>query len=245
MERKEAEMDGKTKERYEKAVEGLSQAIFHFTWLGHFWGFRGVIVLDEIRSWYIVHKLRGDESGTLSARSSTYYAAAGNAKARASQSLLAKPWWFILTSLCFMRSMRLSNRLVKLVGIKGMNPDQLDVRSHILRRTRRYREALECVNEALSRASIIVNSRTLLLMGKAESLVKIGRPADAQAAYRDAMSLVSQVPVSTHVRLLRSFAAYRRASGHEAEAQQFFEEARLLATQDALGDQVKKIEASL
>jgi len=238
-------MDGKMKERYEKAVEGLGQAIFHLTWLGHFWGLRGVIVLDEIRSWYIVHKLRGDEPGTISARSSTYYAAAGNAKARASQSFLAKPWWLLLAFLCFMRSMRLSNRLVKLVGIQGMNPDQLDVRSHILRRAGQHKEALECVNEALPRTSVTTNSRALLLMGKAESLVKLGSSAKAEAAYRDAMSLVSQVPVSTHVRLLRSLAAHRRASGRDTEAQQLFEQARSLATQDALGDQAEKIEASL
>lgn len=233
-----------SKERYEKAVEGLGQAIFHLTWLGHFWGIGGVIVLDEIRSWYIIYKLRGDKAGTLSGRSSTYYAAAGNAKARAAQSFLTKIWWLMLMFLCFARSLQLSNRLVKLVGIKRMDPGQLDVRSHILRRAGRHEEAIKCVEEALSRKDVAINSKVLLLMGRAESLIKLGHTAYTEVAYREALVLKNQVPISTQVRLLRSYAAHRRVLGNDAEAEQLLQEAKNLAIKDALGDQLKKIEAA-
>ena len=245
----------RTRERYEKAVEGLSQAIFHLTWLGHFWGRRGVIVLDEIRSWYVIHKLKGEKAGTLSARSSTYYAAGGNAMARASRSFFTKPLWLMLAFLCSIRSLWLSDRLVKARGgIQNMTQDQLDIRSHIFRRFGWHREALKCVYEALHRESLAVNSRVLLLMGEAESYAKLSnsfRVLDraayrdfAERAYKNAMMLKEQVPVSTQVRLLRSLAGHLRARGDEKEARKLLEEAKGLATQNGLADQVKKIEAA-
>lgn len=235
-----------SKERYEKAVEGLSQAIFHLTWLGYFWGFRGVIILEEIRSWYVIHRLGDNEANTLSARSSTYYAAAGNAKARAAKSFFVKPLWLVLAVLCFARSLRLSNRLVRLVGIKNMNSDQLDVRSHVLRKVGKHEEALECIDEALFRTNVSMNSRALLSMGRLESLAKIGRNAEAEVASWGVRSFLKcLVPVSTEVRLLRSLAAYNRGLGKEDEALKLYEEAKILASRDALGDQIKKIEASL
>lgn len=230
--------------RYQEIVEGLSRAIYQLTWLGHFWGWRGAIILDEIRSWYIAHKLDDDKIKTLSQRSSTYYAAAGNAKARASRTFIAKPFWLIVGAFCFFRALRLSNRFEKEQGLHNLTANELDVRQSILRKAGRRRDALERIEMTLARNDISIKTRVFLEIGKGEILEWEGKIQEASAIYTHVWMLVNEFKddPTTAVRICKAVAGYflRHADGRWIEA---FEQGLRIAEENQLTDQIEKLNA--
>lgn len=219
---------------YKNVIDGLHAAIYNLTWLGKFWGWTGVIALHEIR-----HRHFQD----FSALSSTYYAASGNAKARAKNN----PLWIIIAAVCFWRALRLSDRFAKMVTLKNMTVGQLDVRSHILRKAGRHEEALKCVDEALFREDIERHSKALLLIGAAESLEVTGKKDEAHKMYTKAlfMSQRDDMPVDTTIRVLRSVAKferrqYRNIAEYKGD-EKLFRRAYELALENNLNDQRDKI----
>lgn len=234
------------KERYETAIKGLDQTIHHLTWLGNFWGLKGVLVLDIIRYRYI--ELIGGKRNILSARSSLCYSAAGNAGARASKKL--KLFWLIVGYLCLKRADYFSDCFAK-IGLGNMTVGELDIRSSIKRKMKKWVVAMDCINEALNREKVASHSKVLLMVGKADILAIQGVADDAYALYEETMryaqsSLLCLNSPDTYVRLLKSYARflieYRRTQVYP-KALDLLKEAKEIAKGNGLKDQVEKIEA--
>lgn len=237
-------MTDKNEVSYEDVIEGLSKAIYHLTWLGEFWGPDGVVKLDETRARYL--KKIGEERRALANLQSTYYAAAGNAYAQSKKDFPLKIMWITSASRYLKRSEKKSNELVKISGgIKNMTPDELDVRSHILRKLKKYDGALDCIEEALSRNDVSDNSKVLLLMGKGEVFASQSLMKDAEDIYGLAESISFNsvdVPVSTRVRILKSAAQFLINKDRD-NRKDILLRAKQLAQDAGLKDQVAKIEA--
>lgn len=238
------------RERYGEAIKGLNQAIHHLTWLGEFWGFKGVVVLDWIRNYY-TDELRGKRQEMLSARSSTYYAATGNACAHASQGFFLKLFWLVISFFCSQRALHFSDCFAK-IGLKNMNVGELDVRATILRkasvfrRAERRAEALECINEALNRDEVAPHSRVFLMIGRADILAASENAADKGSAYiiyDQALDLKDKIDVATKVRLYKSYAQFliKYKPGLIIKAREMIFEAKELAIENGLDDQMEKI----
>ncbi|MBX4198264.1 hypothetical protein KW782_02915 [Candidatus Parcubacteria bacterium] len=125
-----------------------------------------------------------------------------------------------------------------------MHHDELDIRSSILRKLGRHREALRCSREALSRKGISADSRVLLEMGVGEAMDALDREDAAQDAYDRALEHWSVVRPTTSVRLYRSYASHLKRIGNEKMARFFLAEASRIAGINNLGDQVLKIDAA-
>lgn len=230
---------------YKEAIDGLSKAIHHLTWLGEFWGPEGVVALDEARARYL--KDAGDERRAVANLQSTYYAAAGNANAQLAKSIFWKTIWFIRAVKFLAKSERMSDDLVRIAGgITHMMPDELDVRSHILRKMKKYDEAMQCIEEALLRKDIAPNSKALLLMGKAEIFAQAQEFGGAHVVYAEAISLYERylrlIPSSTFVRILKSMAMMQTHKTIEAR-KKILDKAKSIALKEGLHDQIEKIEA--
>lgn len=227
---------------YKEAIEGLNKAIYHLTWLGRFWGPEGVIALDEIRAHYL--KEIGEKRKAFANLQSTYYAAAGNAYAQATKRrFFKKLTWLIRASQYVLNAEIMSDNVVRISGgIEYMTPEELDIRSHILRKGKKRREALQCIEQGLSRQNVSSNSKALLLMGKAEIFAHQGNFGAADAAYAEALSLKEYIPPSTYVRILKSIAGVMTNKTIE-ERKKLLQNAKLIAKEVGLRDQVEKIEA--
>lgn len=229
---------------YKEAIDGLSKAIYHLTWLGEFWGPEGVVALDEARARYL--RISGDERRAVANLQSTYYAAAGNANAKAVESIFRETVWLPCADNFLIKAKRASDDLVQIAGgITHMTPDELDVRSHILRKMEKYGEAMQCIEEALSRKDIFPNSRALFLMGKAEVFAQgQGDFERAQIFYETALVICRgfPIPASTCVRILKSMAMTMKNKTLE-ERRGLLAKAKSLAEKEGFQDQIEKIEA--
>lgn len=227
---------------YREAIDGLSKAIYHLTWLGRFWGPEGVIALDEIRANYL--KEIGEKRKAFANLQSTYYAAAMNAEAQAmGNRFFKKLTWLVRASQYILNAEIMSDNVVRISGgIEYMTPEELDVRSHILREVKKYREASQCIEQGLSRKDVSSNSKALLLMGKAEIFAHQGNFEAAHAVYAGTLSLREYIPPSTYVRILKSAAAAMTNKTIE-ERKEMLQNAKLIAQGSGLEDQITKIEA--
>lgn len=140
-------------------------------WRGEYWGDDGVLryVEDDIQRFY-----DGDEevpARKLSRFSSIFYSAAGNAMANFKKEPW-KIWWAWRVLRCLHRAVRFSDRLHREVGLEGMTPDQLDVRQSVMRKARRYTDALSCIEEALGRpGELEPHTQALLHVGRAQIML--------------------------------------------------------------------------
>ena len=227
-----------------KAERGLNEAVYALTWAGVLWGRTGAIRVSRLRAEYL--KVLGEEASALSALSSTYYTAAGNAAARVGQtSGAAKYLWLCRVVWCLVRAVVLSNRLERRAGLSGMTPDQLDVRASILRKARRYQAALRCIEEALRRGGRSPDTTALLEASRGEAFYALGMSAAATIAYAHALLLCDRVRPTTSVRVLKSWGAHRIRLGERGEARRVLRDALVLAEKHHLGDQEEKIRALL
>ena len=227
-----------------KAERGLNEAVYALTWAGVLWGRTGAIRVSRLRAEYL--KVLGEEASALSALSSTYYTAAGNAVAHAQQ---ARGWrkhlWRARAVVCLAIAVLLSNKLERRAGLSGMTPDQLDVRASILRKARRYQVALGCIEEALRRDGLSPDTTALLEAGRGEVLYALSRSTEATVAYNHALLMCDRVRPTTSVRVLKSWGAHRIRLGERGEARRVLRDALVLAEKHHLGDQEEKIRALL
>lgn len=241
-------MSGPRTEEWDRDV--LSRQIHDKTWAGEYWGAGGVIVLTEDRFRKSLHDSLGEpekEAAAYSSISSTYYSAAGNAYARFQRaSLWTKPLWAIRAVRYLRKALEASDKVQALLGLLGMTPDQLDIRSTILRSVGRWDEALRCLEEALARPNLRPESRVLLLMGKAECLDREKKHPEAEDILHEASEICLAVRVQTQVRFHKAFGEHFERRRMLENARHEYETALWIARETGgLGDQEQKILARL
>ena len=216
----------------EKISEGLRQGIYAASWGGELWGPLGAIKLSKLR--FQALKELGDEKGALSALSSTYYTAAGNARAKGR---VGRAFW------CAIQAMLLSDDLEEKYGLRNLTPDELDIRSRILFMVWRYRDSLRVSREALSRGISSPDTRALLEMGLAETLSALGKEIEATHAWARAIELATKVKPTTLVRVHRALAGHCFKIGDRERGHQELGMALRVAHENGLQDQIVKITA--
>jgi len=115
--------------------------------------------------------------------SSSYYNIAGTAMAQFKKMLKPK-WlapirillwcfsWLPLTAWCFLWMLSLSNRVVKLIGYKGMSAEQCNIQQSILRHYGWFKEAKQCIELALIKSPAKIHTTGLLQVGLAETFIR-------------------------------------------------------------------------
>lgn len=221
----------------------LAELAGRLTSAGDFWGREGAIRYSKKRAEYL--RDLGDTAKALSALSSTYYSAFGNAWARVK--LTAMPWqwlfWLFRAWRCRGQAVRYSDRLVGLVGnIRSMSSDQLGTRSRVLFADGRYEESLECGWAALiSVRRVSEKEAALIRAGIAETLDAMGRRQEALEQYQSVISMDLEPKVA--VRVKKSWARHCLLVGDGEQALQVLTSALEIARQNNLGDQVVKLNA--
>lgn len=219
----------------------LWQKVYDATWQGKLWGKNGAIHWSRARCLYL--ESIGKKAEASSAMSSTYYTAAGHAFARAKlASFLPKIFWMAVGLWYLVWALSHSNRVERILGIEKMTHGQLDVRASILAKWGRYKKALRCLEEALSRPDITNDSRALILVKRGEVLYALHKLPLAAEAYIRA-SKIKGIKATTEVRVLKSLGQHYKRLGNKKFAQENLEKALTLAEKNNLGDQVVKIKA--
>jgi tetratricopeptide (TPR) repeat protein len=225
----------------EAVISKLQQRLYELSWKGEYGGRDGAIAVSK--ELFRLGSALSDQK-PLSGLSSTYYSAAGNAWATAKSSgFPVKIFWMIRAFIYMKKAVHLSDTLAKEVGLSGMTPDELDVRSAILRKARRFNDALACGLNALCRIGIPWDTRVLLLIGVGETHDALKDQTMARRAYRLALELLGNVKPTTRVRYYRSHASHLCRSSEIERARQCWEEAIKIAIEYDLYDQIAKIRA--
>ena len=228
------------KVEFMRRVAEEARAISDKTKTGNFWWRDGALRLEKVRL------AREVSVWTLSAASSTYYAAAGNAGARAKKN----PLWLLPAIWCLIRSRLFSNELKRLNGNKldGLDPAVLDIRASICGKCwfwpGSHEEQFSCLEKAIDHPDCPVETEALLCIQFGE----IRRDNDVETAegwYEDAFKLFDQVSPLTQVRMFRSRARFYRRLKKYSAAVEDLEEAQQLAGRNKLHDQVQKIDREL
>lgn len=221
----------------------LQRVVREKTIAGDFWGAGGALELETV----LVNA--GVESKRLkipeqhgSQRSSTYYAASGNAlmRARYAHDPFTAAWWICrgvhALTMASWHSFRFRNRWK---GEVLMNVDQLDVRAAVLAKTFRRKGALYCIELALAKkekGELPVESEALLLSRKAQLVKDTGA---AHKLHQEAYALAEVSPM-TRVRVIRAYAAFMKKCGEDNEARKLIDAAVSIARKSNLGDQILK-----
>jgi tetratricopeptide (TPR) repeat protein len=219
----------------------LRQELSKLTWAGKLWGRNGAIRWSRKR--YKILEELGREAEALSALSSTYYTAAGQALARGEG--LRVLWWLPVAIWCLMRANLLSDRLERLLGLSRMSSEELDCRARITFKAWRYKKALACTREALSRQDLAPDTRALLLMGLAEILEALNKSgqmsSEVERIYNEIVSLCTHLKPTTEVRIMKSYGEYLLNWDYPVEAEGILVQAIDVAREHKLGDQEIKI----
>ncbi|MDP3875276.1 MAG: hypothetical protein Q8Q22_02040 [bacterium] len=137
-----------------------------------------------------------------SALSSAYYSIVGTAFSQLKATLRPK-WllwfapvriaiwsltWLPLATWCHWQMLPLSDRVVALIGYKGMSADQCDVRQSILRCRGWDDEARKCIRVALTKNLIKAHTRGLLHVGLAKIYQHEGNWYETEKQVRSALA---------------------------------------------------------
>lgn len=247
-------MNSEYKEIFDKIKDDFRNLIGKLTCRGEFWGKGGSLFWEKTVS--EIYKTFGEEFyELLSSSSSTYYAASGNAASRAKESgLYFKVLWYWNSWKCLRTAERLSDKFASLKKMEDMSLGELDVRACILHKSGRRNEALKYLRQGLIRQTGTKHDLCLFLIHEAEVLVdirrdKAGYNGDEKAMenYKQAMKLTEDetVPVSTKVRVMKSYGKLMEIHGETKEAVKILNNALTLAESNKLNDQAVKIKALL
>ena len=168
------------------------------------------------------------------ALSSTYLAEADYAYAQAAASFWRKPWWIVRARSHLSRACLWSDAAECECGIARLTLLQLLERSIVLCRAKRYKDAIRCVDEALSRESDSISNdiKIRLFVVKAESMHERGKDFEADSLYESAWGMLgSDTLNSTTVLIGRSYGAYYMHQGNMESASKCF-----LTAMSALGE---------
>ncbi len=220
--------------------DALSQAIRSATLGGRFSGHYGALELEDQRLKLVrrCHKKgEGDLVAALSAASSTYYAAGGNAWAKRQ---FGRAAWRLAWARLY------SNEMVRLAGgLDLLSADQLEIRASICRQWRDYRQAEECVVLALARNGLPDNTRALLLLQQAKIHERNGREKDADMSFLQAINIarIGNLSNLTKSRIMRAYGSWLESNGYDAAALVARKAAEDYAKETGLEDQLVKIQA--
>lgn len=217
----------------------LSDEVAKLTRANEFYGLGGALDLERE---LVKHGLLCGEithpAQYASKRSSTYYAAGGNALKRFKKTL--NPWWLIMvvytTAMAAWHSFRFRNKWRPEIN---MSADELDVRAAVLARTFRRKGALYCIGLALPKkhqGELPIESEALLLSRKAqlvEDLTESGR------LHQEAYAITDVSPM-TRSRVARAYAGYFKKIGEPEVAKKLLSYAASIAEENGLTDQVLK-----
>lgn len=155
-----------------------------------------------------------DHANGYSALSSDAYGIAGTARAQLKNLWKARDiWglivkvvpWGLLGLLCYVLMQKASNQVLKRLGYSGMSADQCVVRQSILRKTRKYAKAEECIHHGL-RKNPSRTSEGLLRCGLAEIYLRKDRKEQAYELADDAAMIAEQVRVTNPHQAARIYA---------------------------------------
>lgn len=241
----------------EEHFQNLNKKIGELTSKGLFWGKNGAVALEKERiklnkglSWYKFTEL-------LSAASSTYYAASGNALSHIGieqVGLFSTPLWFWRAWRCLRKAEKYSDKFARLKPMENMSLGELDTRACVLNKAGRRNEAAGLLSHGIMK---ILNEETgtkhdlcLFLIHEAEVLVRIKRydkKDKAEKNYQQAVKLSEDetVPALTKVRVMKSYGKFLANIGKIIESKDVLNKGLVLAEGNNLADQVVKIKALL
>lgn len=228
----------------------LGRRIYDGSWRGEYWGREGVIVLSKRRFRQRVRE--GKHAEALSALSSTYYSACGQAIARLKGTNIRSPHDFfdamrlgVLVLWCAWRTSFLSEIMEMRAGLANLTADQLDIRGRILLLQKRYRKAYEVTDRALDIPNLSPDTHVLLEIGLGEIANAMGRSAQAEVCYDRARAIVDGTRPTTQVRFYRSLAGHCKKNGELGLVRPYALRAMEIAEQNGLTDQLIKIQPYL
>jgi len=221
----------------------LSLEIYDKSWAGDFWGVNGALTKAKELYWMIAGK--GKKRDALSSLSSTYFSAAGNAKAIFFKArFYAKPLWVFRVVWCLFQANRLSDKLKRVAGIEKMKISELDVRIAIMLAVFRMKSARKCLDEFISREE--KPSDTIALIISHFLNHRFVSKEFANKSMGDLRSLLLEpLRSTTRVRVLREMGLYQKRRGDWDGAREFFSEALKIAETEDLGDQILKIKFAM
>jgi len=235
-------------------LSNLGEKISDLTLRGLFWGKNGALSLEKERvKINRSHQFHFIEF--LSATSSTYYAASGNAASRAREMVLFfKPLWYWRAWRCLQIAEKNSDKFAKLRPMDEMSLGELDTRACVLHKAGRLSEAIIFLRYGIDKISTekvgTNHDLCLFLIHEAEVFVgmrKYLKDKEAEENYKQAMRLSEDeaVPVLTRVRIMKSYGKFLAGAGRAYEAKNLLNEAYWLAEENGLYDQAVKIKALL
>jgi hypothetical protein len=179
---------------------------------------------------------------------SSYYSACGNAYAQ----FRTAPWqykflWMRRTMWCLWRARRLSDKRAR-HGIESMSADELDVYARILMRQKRYHEAITAVVTALRDTALSIDTKVMLWMSLMQinlaQFLKNKEKFDLDSArnwYGFISEQLNNLNPTTRVRVLRALAEFDLAQKNQDAAARHAAQARKIAVEHRLNDQLLKL----
>ena len=227
-------------------LSNLGEKISDLTLIGLFWGKNGALALEKERL-KINKRFEQHFIEYLSATSSTYYAASGNACSRAKVSnLFSKVFWYWRGWRCLRMAEKLSDKFARLRPMRDMSLGELDTRACILDKARRRNEALSLLSHGIMKILTgqigTKHDLCLFLIHEAEVVAgmrKYDKENKAETNYKQAMKLSEDegdeiIPVLTKVRVMKSYGKFLVTKGQSNDAEAVLGEALDLARSSGL-----------
>jgi len=217
--------------------------IYDKSWSGNYWGANGA--LNKAKELYWLRVKRKKKHSALASLSSTYFSAAGNAKANFFKArFYSKPIWIFRIIVCFFQANRLSDKLERISSITNMTSEEIDVRIAILLASLRYKRARRCVTEVFSRKKIKGDTEALVL---SHFLNCWFIPLHESIRYCGDLRAILRRPLrsTTRVRVLRELGLFQKRRGDVKGAREFFSEAIKIAKDEGFNDQILKIQSAM
>ena len=220
----------------------LNQEIYDQSWSGEHFGPNGMLWKAKRR--YRREVAEGNLTGALSALSSSYYTASGNAFSRWK---LAKwqLWWLWRAAWCAFQAKCKSDRFARIVPKDQMSSGQACVRSSILITFKQYGEAKKLLEFMLRTQALLDDDQALLLINHAKVAKAEGYFGLAHSTLNEAVALENNLKPTTRVRLYRALGELWGREGNRQEAESCFFAAATIAEEEGLHDQSLKILTNL
>jgi len=233
-------------------LNNLGEKISDLTLRGLFWGKNGALSLEKERL-KINRSHQFHFTEFLSAASSTYYAASGNAASRIKEEkLFFKPLWCWRAWRCLQIAEKNSDKFAKLRPMNEMSLGELDTRACVLNKAGRLSEAIVLLRHGINKISAervgTEHDLCLFLVHEADVIVGMGRyhkDKEAEENYKQAMRLSEDevIPILTRVRVMKSYGKFLASVGRADEAKYLLHKAYQSAEENKLSDQTVKIKA--
>ena len=238
-------------------LNNLGEKISDLTLRGLFWGKNGALAWEKER--FKIHKRFEEQfhfiTEFLSAFSSTYYAASGNAASRAREtSLFFKLFWYWRALRCLRKAEIFSDNFANFMPRENMSLGELDIRASVLNKAGRPDEAIVLLRHGIDKISTekVGNEHDLCLFLIHEADVIVGmrkyhKDKEAEENYKQAMRLSEDeaVPILTRVRVMKSYGKFLASVGRTNEAKYLLNKAYQSSEANGLHDQTVKIKALL